>query len=195
MKRIGSTLHSVVLASVMAACSGCFAMRVVYVSPLRHLPFPSKIVLGFIKLGCAYAELDKPLEEPSAGSTQESERPTDVDPKNGSADISDVVVTKGEVPNAGRVAAGMRAGFRNCYQHGLQDSGEQGDLRLSLEIGSNGTVTNVDYTVSGNLKPGMVECVTARAKAGEFQLVGDSAEVSIRATFKYERSKPTAMAR
>ena len=88
----------------------------------------------------------------------------------GNASIGGAAVSGGTVSNAARVVAGMRAGFRNCYQRGLAENPDaQGSLRLTIFVGSGGAVTNVTPNgTTGNLPASVVACVVARARAAQF---------------------------
>jgi len=88
----------------------------------------------------------------------------------GNASVGGVSASGGNVANAARVVAGMRAGFRNCFQRGLaQDPTAQGSLRLAIQVGPAGQVTNATPSgVTGNLPAAVVACVVARARAAQF---------------------------
>jgi hypothetical protein len=88
----------------------------------------------------------------------------------GNATLGGVTVRGGPVSNAARVIAGMRAGFRNCYQRGLAlDPTAQGSLRLVINVTASGAVTSVaPSTLSGSLPAPVVACVVARARAAQF---------------------------
>ena len=56
----------------------------------------------------------------------------------------------GKVGNASGVIARMKAGFRNCYQKGLNENPDaQGSIRLTIQIGPGGEVSNVSASASG----------------------------------------------
>jgi len=94
-------------------------------------------------------------------------------------------VAGGNISNAAKVVAAMRAAFRQCYQKGLdQNPDAQGSIRMSIKVGPGGEVSNVSATPSGNLPPGVVECVTARARRAQFDPPeGGSAVVQVPVTF------------
>jgi TonB family protein len=94
-------------------------------------------------------------------------------------------VAGGSISNAAKVVAAMRAAFRQCYQKGLdQNPDAQGNIRLSIKVGPGGEVTNVSATPSGNLPPGVTDCVTARARRAQFDPPeGGSAVVQVPVTF------------
>jgi len=87
----------------------------------------------------------------------------------GNASVAAPSVAGGNITNASRVVAGMRAGFRNCYNRGLQENPDaHGSIKLSITVGPGGEVTNVTATPSGNLPSSVIGCVQARARAAQF---------------------------
>jgi len=87
----------------------------------------------------------------------------------GSASTGAASVAGGQVSNAARVVAGMRAGFRNCYNRALaQNPDVEGKISLSIKVGAGGEVTGVSAAPSGNLPDSVVSCVKARAQAAQF---------------------------
>ena len=80
--------------------------------------------------------------------------------------------------------AGMRAGFRNCYNRELaQNPDAQGSIRLSITVGPGGEVQNVQASASGNLGSA-VTCVRSRAQAAQFDPPkGGSAVIQVPVTF------------
>ena len=71
----------------------------------------------------------------------------------------------GNISNAAKVVAGMRAAFRACYQKGLDVNPDaQGSVRLAIKVGPGGEVSNVSAVPSGNLPPMVVDCISARAR-------------------------------
>ena len=107
----------------------------------------------------------------------------------GSAVVGGAAVSGGSVSNAARVVAGMRAGFRNCYQRGLAlDPTAQGSLRLTIQVGSTGQVTNVTTSgVTGGLPAAVVACVVARARAAQFDAPqGGTATIAVPVSFVSE---------
>ncbi|MCA9629845.1 MAG: AgmX/PglI C-terminal domain-containing protein [Myxococcales bacterium] len=103
----------------------------------------------------------------------------------GSAAVGGAAVAGGSVSNASRVVAGMRAGFRACYQRGLaQNPDAQGSIRLSIRVGPGGEVQGVSASASGNLPGSVVGCVQSRASAAQFSPPeGGSAVISVPVTF------------
>lgn len=87
----------------------------------------------------------------------------------GNANIGGAAVAGGSVSNAARVVAGMRAGFRNCYQRGLnEDPNAAGSIRLTIKVGPGGEVTAVTPAPAGQLPASVIACVVNRARAAQF---------------------------
>jgi hypothetical protein len=113
------------------------------------------------------------------GTAQKVKGPT------GSASVGGAAVSGGTVSNAARVVAGMRAGFRACYNRGLQENPDaQGNIRLTIRVGPGGEVQGVTAAPSGNLPASVVACVQSRASAAQFAPPeGGSAVVVVPVTF------------
>jgi hypothetical protein len=103
----------------------------------------------------------------------------------GNASVGGAAVSGGTVSNAARVVAGMRAGFRNCYQRGLAENPDSaGSIRLTIRVGAGGEVAGVTPSSSGNLPASVVSCVVARAQAAQFDPPeGGSAVIAVPVTF------------
>ncbi len=103
----------------------------------------------------------------------------------GNANVGGAAVSGGTVSNAARVVAGMRAGFRACYQRGLNENPDaQGNIRLTIQVGPGGEVRGVSAVPSGTLPQSVVSCVQARAKAAQFDPPeGGSAAIQVPVTF------------
>lgn len=87
----------------------------------------------------------------------------------GNASVGGAAVSGGTVSNASRVVAGMRAGFRACYNRGLSENPDaQGSIRLTIRVGPGGEVQGVTASPSGNLPGSVVSCVQSRASAAAF---------------------------
>jgi hypothetical protein len=102
----------------------------------------------------------------------------------GNANVGGANVSGGTVGNASRVVAGMRAGFRACYQRGLAENPDAaGAITLTIRVGPGGEVQSVGGS-SGSLPPSVVACVKARAQAAQFDAPeGGSAVISVPVTF------------
>jgi hypothetical protein len=87
----------------------------------------------------------------------------------------------GIISDAPRVVAGMRPGFRSCYNRGLVDHPDAaGSIRLAIRVGPGGEVQGVDAAPSGNLPGSIVSCVRSRAQSGLFAPpIGGSAVVMV----------------
>jgi hypothetical protein len=110
---------------------------------------------------------------------------TKVKGPTGSAAVGGAAVSGGTVSNAARVVAGMRAGFRACYNRGLQENPDaQGSIRLTIRVGPGGEVQGVSASPSGNLPASVVGCVQSRASAAQFAPPeGGSAVIVVPVTF------------
>jgi hypothetical protein len=77
---------------------------------------------------------------------------------------------QGTVPNAERVLAAMRAGFRYCYDRGIAvDPSMHGHLKITMKLAPTGEVKEVTLTPANVLSPSLRACVAARAQAGKFE--------------------------
>lgn len=103
----------------------------------------------------------------------------------GNASVGGAAVSGGTVSNAARVVAGMRAGFRNCYQRGLSENPDAaGSIRLTIRVGAGGEVAGVSPSPSGSLPASVISCVVARAQAAQFDPPeGGSAVIAVPVTF------------
>ncbi len=103
----------------------------------------------------------------------------------GNASVGSASVAGGAVSNASRVVARMRAGFRACYNRGLNENPDiSGRINLVLRIGPGGEVTSVSASKTGNLPASVVACVKARAQSGRFSPPeGGASAVSVPVNF------------
>ncbi len=108
-----------------------------------------------------------------------------VEGPKGNASVGGAAVSGGTVSNAARVVAGMRAGFRNCYQRGLAENPDaSGSIRLTIRVGAGGEVAGVSPSPSGSLPASVISCVVARAQAAQFDPPeGGSAVIAVPVTF------------
>jgi hypothetical protein len=99
--------------------------------------------------------------------------------------VGGAAVSGGTVSNASRVVAGMRAGFRACYNRGLAINPDSaGSIRLTIRVGPGGEVQGVSAAPAGNLPGSVVGCVKARASAAQFSPPeGGAAVVVVPVTF------------
>jgi hypothetical protein len=103
----------------------------------------------------------------------------------GNAQIGGAAVSGGSVANASSVVAGMAAGFRRCYNKGLQeDPNMKGSVRITAKIGPNGEVLSASPSGGGGLSGTVVGCVAARVSSAQFAPPeGGGATVVIPVTF------------
>ena len=96
---------------------------------------------------------------------------------------------RGQVSNADRVVAGMRAGFRACYNRGLATNPDlQGSVRITAKIGPNGEVLSATPGPAGSLGDEVVNCVVRRVQAATFSPPeGGGATVVIPVTFALQK--------
>jgi hypothetical protein len=139
---------------------------------------------GTIRPGAAGGGLGDIGNVGRAAGTETSGKVQAVKGPTGNASVGGAAVAGGEVNNASRVVAGMRAGFRNCYNRELaQNPDAQGSIRLSITVGPGGEVQNVQASASGNLGSA-VACVRARAQAAQFDPPkGGNAVIQVPVTF------------
>jgi hypothetical protein len=87
----------------------------------------------------------------------------------GNANMGDVSVAGGQVTDASRVVAQIRAGFRACYNKGLADNPDiEGKIALNIQVGPTGQVSSVTATKTGNIPDSVLDCVKARASSAMF---------------------------
>ncbi len=87
----------------------------------------------------------------------------------GSANVGGAAVSGGNVANASSVVAGMAAGFRRCYNRGLQnDPTMKGSVRITAKIGPNGEVLSASPSGGGGLGGDVISCVVARVQSAQF---------------------------
>lgn len=88
-------------------------------------------------------------------------------PRGGAA-IGGASVSGGSVGNAGAVVAGMAAGFRRCYQRGLQeDPTMKGSVRITAKIGPSGEVLSASPSAS-SLSGTVTSCVAGVVSSRTF---------------------------
>jgi hypothetical protein len=110
---------------------------------------------------------------------------TKVEGPKGNASVGGAAVSGGSVSDAARVVAGMRAGFRACYQRGLAENPDAaGSIRLTIRVGAGGEVAGVQATPSGSLPASVISCVQSRAQAAQFAPPeGGAAVIAVPVTF------------
>lgn len=124
---------------------------------------------GTIRPGMGGSGLAGMGQTGKAGGTEGTGEVKKVQGPKGSANVGGANVSGGNVSNAARVVAGMRAGFRSCYNRGLAENPDaQGSIRLSIRVGPGGEVQGVTASASGNLPGSVASCVQSRAQAAQF---------------------------
>jgi hypothetical protein len=84
-----------------------------------------------------------------------------------------VTIATVAVSNAERVVAGLRPGFRACYNQGLQsDPGMSGKVLVSAKISPNGEVASADAAQNTGLSAGVVQCILRKVKNAQFDSPG-----------------------
>jgi TonB family protein len=103
----------------------------------------------------------------------------------GRINIGKQVNAGAHITNADAVVAAMRAGFKRCYERALaQNADAEGRIALSIRVGPGGEVQSVSADTSGNLPPSVGACVSARARAAQFEPPeGGLAVVQVPVTF------------
>ncbi|HKQ70708.1 MAG TPA: AgmX/PglI C-terminal domain-containing protein [Polyangiaceae bacterium] len=107
----------------------------------------------------------------------------------GNANVGGAEVRGGSVSNADRVVAGMRAGFRACYNRGLASNPDlQGSVRVTAKIGPNGEVLSATPSGGSGLGDEVVSCVVRRVQSATFSPPeGGGATVVIPVTFALQK--------
>jgi hypothetical protein len=102
----------------------------------------------------------------------------------GNANVGAASVVGSKVANAERVVAGMKAGFRACYNRGLATNPDlAGSVRISAKIGPNGEVLSASPAAAG-LSPEVVDCLVRRVKSAQFAAPeGGNSTIVIPVTF------------
>lgn len=75
-----------------------------------------------------------------------------------------------EVPGAEGVIAGLTAGYRRCYQNGLdrEDPTMRGRVGVTIRIGPNGEVLSASPSAGGNLSASVIGCIQKKTMGGQF---------------------------
>ncbi|MGK4002962.1 AgmX/PglI C-terminal domain-containing protein [Sorangium sp. So ce1036] len=115
----------------------------------------------------------------TAGSAQAVKGPV------GNAQVGGAAVSGGSVSNAPAVVARMTAGFRRCYNKGLQeDPTMKGSVRITARIGPNGEVLSATPSGGSTLSGTVISCVVARVQSAQFAPPeGGGATIVIPVTF------------
>jgi len=107
----------------------------------------------------------------------------------GNANVAPAELHGGQVSNADRVVAGMRAGFRACYNKGLASNPDlQGSVRITAKIGPNGEVASATPSGGAGLGDEVVNCVVRRVQSATFAPPeGGGATIVIPVTFALQK--------
>lgn len=128
--------------------------------------------------------IDHSLRQSLLGHVVESSAPA----IRGNAQLGAATATGGEISNLNRVVAGMRAGFRNCYQRALDDAPNYvGKLEIKLTVDAQGGVPAAKVT-SPQYNGVVFACIEARAKASQFDPPSGGKPTTV--TFSVTLSKP-----
>lgn len=89
-----------------------------------------------------------------------------------------------EIPNAERVIAGMRPGFRRCYNKGLgEDPSMKGSMVIAIRIAANGDVTSASKVGGSGLSPAVESCILARVHVTTFDATPSGGSIRVPITF------------
>ncbi len=78
-------------------------------------------------------------------------------------------VSGGTVANADRVVAGLRAGFRACYNRAIGISpAQKGSLRIVARLNEQGAVTQARAEGGRGLAPETIDCIVRRVQSASF---------------------------
>lgn len=124
-----------------------------------------------------------------AGTTGGSGPAATVKGPTGTANVGSASVSGGSVSNADRVVAGMRAGFRACYNRGLANNPElHGSVKIVAKVGPNGDVVSATPQGGSTLGQDVIDCVVRRVKAAQFDPPsGGGATIVIPVTFALQK--------
>ena len=105
-------------------------------------------------------------------------------PVTGTADVG-ILDPSSPVSNAERTVAGLRSGFRTCYNRGLQsDPSMAGKVVVSAKISPNGEVASADSAQNTGLSSDVVQCILRRVRTATFDGPGpNGSTIQIPVTF------------
>lgn len=137
-------------------------------------------------------------EVAAAASAKPSEAPSPPAPRAGvirNASVGGGAVSGGNVSNAARVIAGLRAPIRSCYRS--DPTSADGGMRLKLVLNASGAVTSVSSTRSPGPHGGpgpsdrVVACATSAAQHAKFAPPENGkAEIAFPVTFFEQEPMP-----
>jgi hypothetical protein len=107
----------------------------------------------------------------------------------GNANVGAAETIGGKVSNAERVVAGMKAGFRACYNRGLASNPDlQGSVKITAKVGPNGEVVSATPAGGGGLGDEVVQCLVRRVQSATFYPPdGGGASLVIPITFALQK--------
>jgi hypothetical protein len=143
---------------------------------------------GVLRPGMAGGGLGT-IGQTTAGTPGGAGTGTAVQGPRGNATPGSAEVRGGSVSNADRVVAGMRAGFRACYNRGLASNPDlQGSVRITAKVGPNGEVLSATPNATGTLGEEVVNCVVRRVQSATFAPPeGGGATIVIPVTFALQK--------
>lgn len=108
---------------------------------------------------------------------------------SGTANVGKADVSGGSVSNADRAVAGMRAGFRACYNRGLANNPDlHGSVKIVARVGPNGDVVSATPQGGSTLGQDVIDCVVRRVRSAQFDPPsGGGATVVIPVTFALQK--------
>ena len=108
--------------------------------------------------------------------------------------IGSAEVEGAEVANVERVVAGMKAGFRACYNRGLvADPTSHGRIKIILTVGSQGEVIAARAEPVGALPDEITGCLVRRGQMANFvapEPAGSQATISFPLTLRLDDVGP-----
>jgi hypothetical protein len=143
---------------------------------------------GIVRPGTAGGGLGS-IGATTAGVSGGSGQAAVVQGPKGNANVNPPELHGGQVSNADRVVAGMRAGFRACYNKGLASNPDlQGSVRITAKIGPNGEVASATPSGGAGLGDEVVNCVVRRVQSATFAPPeGGGATIVIPVTFALQK--------
>jgi hypothetical protein len=88
--------------------------------------------------------------------------------------------TETALPGATAVVAGLRPGFRSCYNAGLRvEPNMAGRVMLNARVASNGEVADASASSNAGLSEGVVQCLLKRLRTAQFEPGHPGASVSV----------------
>jgi hypothetical protein len=125
----------------------------------------------------------------TAGTPGGAGKGNEVKGPQGNANVGAAEIRGGQVSNAERVVAGMKAGFRACYNRGLASNPDlQGAVKITAKIGPNGEVASATPSGGGTLGDEVVACLVRRVQSATFNPPeGGGASIVIPITFVLQK--------